>query len=73
MGLWLSPVAKSANLGVLLVGAGTWLTSMIVSGFLLGYGLDAWLDSRPVFMLVFALFGFVGGILRIHKMLSRVD
>lgn len=57
----------------LTLGAGSWLTSMTVSGFLLGYGLDAWLDSGPVFMLIFGLFGFTGGILRIHRMLSSIS
>jgi len=65
---------KQAEKGsaLLLVGVGTMLTSMVVSGFLLGYLVDSWLDSRPVFMLVFALLGFVGGILKVHKIMSRL-
>lgn len=66
-------VKERAKGSFLILGAGSWLTSMTVSGFLLGYGLDAWLDSEPVFMLIFGLFGFMGGILRIHKMLSSLS
>ena len=48
------------------------LTSMVVSGFLLGYLTDRWLDSRPIFMLLFGGLGFVGGILKVYKLLSRM-
>jgi ATP synthase protein I len=63
------PPPKGA--GLLLVGVGTILTSMIVAGFLLGYAVDSWLDSRPIFMLVFAGLGAVGGFLKVYKLLSR--
>ncbi len=57
--------------GLLWVSAGSMLTSMIAAGFLLGYGVDLWLDSRPLFMLLFGGLGFVGGILKVHRLLSR--
>lgn len=56
--------------GLLLISVGTMLTSMVVSGFLLGYGLDVWLDTRPIFMLVLGVLGFVGGILKVYRLLS---
>ncbi len=62
---------KPAGTGLLLVGVGSMLTSMIAAGFLLGYGVDNWLDSRPVFMLVFGGLGFVGGFLKVYRLLSR--
>ncbi len=57
---------------ILLMGSGTILTSMILSGLLLGYLADYWLDSRPLFMLVCAGLGAVGGFLRIYNLLSRI-
>lgn len=66
----MEPQRRPAKGAFLLLGAGSWLSAMTVSGFLLGYGLDAWIDSGPVFMLLFGLLGFVGGMLRIYKMLK---
>jgi ATP synthase protein I len=57
--------------GMLLIGVGTHLTSMIAAGFILGYGLDYLIDTRPVFMLLFGVLGFVGGILKAYKLLIR--
>ena len=54
----------------ILLGVGTILSSMVLSGFLLGYWVDAWLDTRPVFMLLFAGLGFVGAAIRVCKLLA---
>ena len=56
--------------GLLLISVGTMLTSMVVAGFLLGYGLDVWLDTKPIFMLVLGVMGFIGGILKVYKLLN---
>lgn len=56
--------------GLALVGVGTLLTSMVLAGFLLGYGLDNWLDTPPFFMFILGCLGFVGGIIRVYKLLS---
>ena len=53
----------------ILIGVGTILSSMVLSGFLLGYLVDSWLETRPVFMLLFAALGFVGGTIRVYKLL----
>ena len=50
---------------IILIGVGTILSSMVLSGFLLGYWVDDWLDTKPVFMLLFAGLGFVGGAIRV--------
>jgi len=63
---------KRVHMAPLLIGTGTMLTSMVVSGFLLGYGLDHWLDSRPVFMLIFGGLGLVGGFLKAYRLLCRL-
>lgn len=62
---------KSRSL--LLVGAGSMLTSIVVSGFLLGYAIDAWIDTKPVFMLLLGGLGFVGGFLKVYKLLIHPD
>lgn len=56
--------------GLLLLGVGTMLTSIVVAGFLLGFLTDRWLDSQPLFMLLFGGLGFVGGFLKVYKLLS---
>lgn len=63
---------QQASGGIVQVGSGTILTSMVMAGFLLGYLADYWLDSSPVFMLVCAGLGAVGGFLKVYKLLSRV-
>lgn len=64
-------MVQTKGAGLVLVGAGSILTSMIAAGFLLGYAVDTWLDSRPIFMLLFAGLGVVGGFLKVYKLLSR--
>lgn len=56
--------------GLLLISVGTMLTSMIAAGFLLGYLLDVWLETLPIFMLVLGVLGFIGGILKVYRLLS---
>ena len=59
--------------GLVLVGVGSMLTSMVISGFLLGYLTDEWLDTRPLFMLVFGCLGMIGGFLKVYRLLSRAS
>lgn len=56
--------------GLLLISVGTMLTSMIAAGFLLGYLLDVWLETLPIFMLVLGVLGFIGGILKVYRLMS---
>jgi ATP synthase protein I len=62
---------KSRSL--LLVGVGSMLTSMVVAGFLLGYALDAWVGTKPIFMLLFGGLGLVGGLIKVYKLLIHPD
>ena len=55
--------------GWALIGVGTMFASMVLSGFLLGYWTDVWLDTSPAFMLLFGALGLVGGILKVHRLL----
>lgn len=57
--------------GLMLIGVGTILSSMVIAGFLLGYAVDKWLDSQPIFILLFGGLGFVGGILKVYTLLSK--
>lgn len=66
----MAKTSKAKGPGLLLIGVGSLLTSMIVAGFLLGYGADVLLDTQPIFFLGFGLLGFVGGILKVYKILS---
>ena len=64
---------KQQGSGLMLIGVGTILTSMVVAGFLLGYAIDVWADTRPIFMLLFGALGVVGGFLRVFRLLVRSD
>ncbi len=62
--------SKTKGPGLILISVGTMLSSIVVAGFLLGYWLDAWLGTTPVFMLLFGVLGFVGGFLKVFKLLT---
>ncbi len=64
---------KKKKPGLLLIGVGTNLTSMIVAGFALGYGLDHLIETTPLFMILFGILGFVGGIIRAYEMLAKAQ
>lgn len=64
---------KPKGSSLVLIGVGTMLTSMMLAGGLLGYGVDVWLDTRPIFLLVFGSLGFVGALLKVYKLLSAPD
>ncbi len=65
-------MSEEKRTGILLIGVGTMLTSMAVAGFGLGFFVDYWLDSQPVFMLIFGGLGLVGGIIKVHSVLSSL-
>ena len=66
------PPPKPA-LNFLLMGAGSMFTSMIVAGFLVGYALDEVFDTKPIFLLSCGLLGFIGGMQKIQRLLSKMD
>lgn len=61
---------KHKRPGLLLIGVGSMLTSMVVAGFLLGYFTDRWLDTQPIFLLIFGALGLVGGMLKVYRILT---
>lgn len=64
---------RSQKAKPLLIGVGTMLTSMVAAGFLLGYAVDWWLNSQPWFMLGLGILGFIGGILKVYKLLTHPE
>ena len=64
------PGLKPKAPGLLLVSVGTMLSSMVISGFLLGYWADTWFETQPLFMLVLGGMGLVGGFLKVYKLLN---
>ncbi|HHH47344.1 MAG TPA: hypothetical protein ENK51_00430 [Gammaproteobacteria bacterium] len=63
-------MSESKKPGLLLIGAGQILTSMIVSGFLLGYLLDLYFETQPIFILILGGLGFIGGFLKVYRLLT---
>ncbi|MEE9327136.1 MAG: AtpZ/AtpI family protein [Cocleimonas sp.] len=61
---------KPATTGIFQIGAGNMLASMVIAGFFLGYLVDQWLDKTPIFMLSFGALGLVGGMKRVHELLT---
>lgn len=61
---------KTKSPGLLLIGVGSILSSMIAAGFILGYVVDIWFETLPIFLLLFGLLGFIGGILKVYRLLS---
>ena len=66
-------MAQRHRPNLLLIGAGNMLVSMVVAGFLLGYLTDYWLGTLPLFLLVFGLLGLIGGIIKVHKLLTNPE
>lgn len=56
--------------GLLLISVGTMLSSTVVAGFLLGYWVDGWFDTSPIFMILLGGMGLVGGFLKVFKLLT---
>lgn len=60
-------------LNFLLLSAGSVFTSMIVAGFIVGYVFDLLLDTTPLFLLSCGVLGFVGGMMKVHKLLGKME
>ncbi len=64
---------KKPALNFLLLGAGSMFTSMIIAGFIVGFAIDWWFETTPLFMLGCGMLGFVGGIMKVNKLLEKMD
>ncbi len=56
----------------ILIGVGTQLSAMVISGFIIGFGADVFFDSKPLFMIALGVLGFVGGLMKIYQLLSKI-
>jgi len=63
---------KRQPLPLLQTGVGTIMSSMAISGFILGFGADQLFDTTPIFLLSFGLLGVIGGTMKAHKFLMHV-
>lgn len=53
--------------------AGIELVSAFIVGILIGYGLDYWLSTKPIFIIIFAVLGMVAGIFNIWHLVKPGD
>jgi len=48
------------------------LVAGMVGGLLLGWALDSWLGTRPLFLVLFLFLGFAAGMLNVYRTLKRM-
>jgi F0F1-type ATP synthase assembly protein I len=49
------------------------LVASVIAGLLIGLALDAWLDTAPLFVVVFVLAGSIGGFLRLKSASGEIE
>lgn len=65
------PSPNDENVGVG-ARAGTELVGAVIGGALLGYGIDYYFETSPIFFLVFVLLGVATGFYNIYKITMNV-
>lgn len=53
--------------------AGIEVVAGVVGGVLIGWGLDYWLGTRPLFLIVFFILGSAAGVLNSWRFLRRMQ
>lgn len=48
-------------------------TAAVLVGVAIGYALDRWLGTSPLFMVVFLLLGFASGAMNIYRVVKGLD
>ena len=48
---------------------GTEIVASMVIGLSIGYLIDQWLHTRPIFLIVFAVFGLIAGLINLYHIL----
>jgi ATP synthase protein I len=51
---------------------GVELVAGMVGGLLIGWGLDSWFGTLPLFLVVFLVLGFAAGMLNVYRTLKRM-
>ncbi|MGE4314345.1 MAG: AtpZ/AtpI family protein [Pseudobdellovibrionaceae bacterium] len=54
------------------IRAGTEMVVSVLSGSLIGYGLDYWLETKPIFFMIFIFTGIGVGFLNIYKITQKI-
>lgn len=65
------PKPKPVNLADTQVSQGMELAVGIAVFFLMGFGLDAWLNTTPIFMISFTIFAMVGNFVKMYLSYSK--
>jgi len=50
---------------------GVELISAVIAGLAIGWGLDHWLNTRPLFIILFVFLGGVAGIVNIWRLVAQ--
>ena len=53
--------------------ASTEIIAGILFGVFLGWFLDSWLETKPIFTIIFLVFGFLAGLMNLWRFLSGKD
>lgn len=61
--------AENVNNGI---RAGAELVVTIGAGVLIGYGLDSWLGTKPIFLIIFLLAGVFAGFFNIYRITQNI-
>jgi ATP synthase protein I len=64
-GHWYDEIAIVSQLGLTMAGS-------ILLCLALGYGLDKWLDTKPLFTIVFMILGIIGGGITVYRQIMKV-
>lgn len=62
-----------AGMNFLLVGSGQMFTATVIAGFIVGFTIDYFLGTTPIFMMLCGLLGFIGGSQKVHRILARME
>ncbi len=54
------------------IRAGAEMVVTIGAGTLIGYGLDSWLGTKPLFLIIFLLAGVCAGFFNIYKITQNI-
>ena len=49
------------------------LVASVIAGLVIGLGLDAWLDTAPLFVVTFVIVGSIGGFLRLKAESGEIE
>ncbi|MDX1737657.1 MAG: AtpZ/AtpI family protein [Alphaproteobacteria bacterium] len=52
---------------------GTEFVAALLIGVGIGYALDYWLDTKPVFLIIFFLFGSASGFMNVYRVVNGMD